>query len=77
MEIIVMIIMFLVISSGGVLGAVFLQKKYEETLPLMQCILIMILFLGRNGEFIKGECVDCMFVNYYGIWHMYLLDNKK
>ena len=79
MEIIVMIIMFLVISSGGVLGAVFLQKKYEETLPLMQCILIMILFWGGMANLLKESVwiVCSLTIMGYGICIFWIIKNKS
>ena len=79
MEIIVMIIMFLVISSGGVLGAVFLQKKYEETLPLMQCILIMILFWGGLANLLKESVwiVCSLTIMGYGICIFWIIKNKS
>lgn len=78
MELFVIIIMFMILSTGGVLGAVFWDKKYEDMLPVTHFVLILMLFFsGLTDNLILGVWIICAIVVVgYLVCILYIIKNK-
>ena len=61
MEILVMLIMFMIVSFGGVVGGLFFEKKYEEVLPLTHFVIIVLMFFaGLTNLLYPGVWFICL-----------------
>lgn len=79
MEIFVIGAIFMIVSFGGIVGAVFAQKKYEEMLPITHCGLILLMFFGGvNNGLNFGVWLICVIVIVgYFICILYIIKNKN
>lgn len=73
---IIQIVIFLIISTGGVLCSAVWNKKYEEALPLTTCSIVIILFLAGICGFLKGGVYIVLFIClglyiFSGVWLTY------
>lgn len=58
---ITLLLWFLILSSGGALGAAIWKKKYEELLPITASVLVILLFLcGILGILKAGTVLVCI-----------------